>query len=270
MASSINAVRRWSTVLDGADSVTTIELQIPTAATLAVFCCEGTTSAKLKERGGEKVPHGNRLFFPCNPLLVEPEFSSGTIHRFRYSSCHCDGQPGCNLVAFEFAENPGFLRWTSLPHPCGACPPAYGSITMSWYLNVAHAVIDGLAGAIIVNPNFNPNSRAAFLFAKPAPFPYWGIQSQLTATCTGGHGNIRMEVLGGGQLGTGTDWNVIASNTQFYSEGVVLDWSPYVSGRMTTDGAAVTFSWRQVRVDGDASFDITLRVVQTGRSVLAP
>lgn len=243
MASLINAVKRWNAFREGWDAVVDIELQLPTDATLAVFCCEGETSAKMKERGGNRVPHGNRLFFPCNPLIVQPELSVGVHKRFRYPVCNCRHDQPCTLAAFEYAATPGFLRWTSLTHPCPECPEAFGSATVTTDEVTARGFSSGYAGFRAATPAFDFGDHMTFMFSHPEFDLLYETVAQWNGGDFEGTGSLTIGMVGGGAAGSGgAGWTTLAEQTFPISTGATVEFVARKTGVIPAGGAAGTFS----------------------------
>lgn len=132
----VNNLTRLDASNDGSVFSVIADTTNPATPELAIFCCEPDNVRKYKKRTGDEVLHGNKKFFPCDPVFYSPMVSEGT--HFEWSVPSSDPQTQCDhchYIVFQRSEDQE-LQWTSLPHRCPKAPGG-GGAAVSYHSDLA-------------------------------------------------------------------------------------------------------------------------------------
>lgn len=122
----INQVKTVSSIVDGMSEIVTATLAAPGDPVLAQFCCNFQRVQLRQKRQGEKMEHGSKNFFPCDPNYYEAERIDVTTYQWTIPLCACGRHTPCFWVLMQFGPPP-ILEFSSLPHRCAPCPPVLGT-----------------------------------------------------------------------------------------------------------------------------------------------
>lgn len=111
--------------VDASEDAVTLDCQTAHDASplLLKFCCEPIRVPVGTKRRGEEQPHGNKLFFPCDPTTYTPSSDRGKVHHWDLPVDDFDPPcDNCSLVIVEEGSQP-VLNFDSLPIPCPSVSP---------------------------------------------------------------------------------------------------------------------------------------------------
>lgn len=111
------------TVDDSGDPVKIdVTTKRPADAELAIWCCDPNPCLKFKKTLGEFLPHGYKLFLPCDPTYFVPDRSEPGAYGWDIPCSALECSP-CHFAIIERSITPPIVEWTSLLHDCPSCGP---------------------------------------------------------------------------------------------------------------------------------------------------
>jgi hypothetical protein len=111
----------------------------PADPELAIWCCAPNPCLKFKKALGVFLPHGSKLFLPCDPTYYTTARSSPGAYGWDIACADlkCDH---CQFAIIERSITPPIVEWTSQLHDCPSCTPiVHGGDYFSYYAVIVNA-----------------------------------------------------------------------------------------------------------------------------------
>lgn len=184
-----------------------VTTKVPASPELAIWCCDPVQCLKFKISLGQFLPHGGKVFMPCDPTYFSPDRSSPGAYGWDIPcSALCMGG---HFAVIQRSITAPFLDWTSLLHDypqCSGSPPILDGTGVE--ISGINYIFDGSPTSVIwadvdtVQSHSGAIGTDGILLVTSSP-GHWQFAVTTHVECTGG--TLTGQVVAGDPV-TGDVW----------------------------------------------------------------